>query len=204
MFVQPNFTFRHSGGERTPVDVRRRKASSISPLDCCFLGFRLRDVDGERYHHSWILADSLDAFMYGVYLERDHILTRYPKLLDSDIALVHAQSLKFLHSGISYADRAMITEQVQGMIGTQNERHFVFLGLEPEDYNIVLSDCDAVDAKAALQIGCDLWAKKLGKPSRVLAVFQAHPVVKEFHALFSMEAKVIESLVERNRREMVH
>lgn len=204
MFIQPKFNYRHSGGERMPMDVRRRKASSISPLECCFIGFRLRDADGERYHHSWILADSLDAFMYGVYLERDRILARFPGLLDSDIALVHAQSLKFLHSGISDADRAMITGEVQKMIGTQDERHFAFLGLEPVDYSIVLSDCDAVDAKAALQRGCELWATKLGRPSRVLAVFQAHPIVTEFHALFSMEAKVIESLVERTRRETVH
>lgn len=142
--------------------------------------------------------------MFGVYLERDRILERFPTLLDTDIALVHSQSLKFMHSGFSDASRAMLTKKVQEVIGTRNDSRFACLGFEPTADSTILSDCIAADAKAALQGEREEWTQALGKPARMLAILQAHPVVKEFDLLFEMQAGVIQSLVARDKGEIAH
>ncbi len=204
MIIQPSFKYKHTGMERMPIDVRKKRSQQVAMVDCYFLGFRIKDVGDYRYHHAWIMADDHEQFMYGLSIELDRILDKYPLLSGNDVDLIHVQNLQFRHMNLTDANRASIHNEVQFVIGVRDDKRFAFLGFEPGDGNIVLSDCSTVNAKNAVQLGRHQWMQQIGKPTKVLAVLQAHPVVKEFDVLFSMEAELIESVIAGLRGGAVH
>lgn len=194
MNQQSLFRYNHSDRTRVFRDMRRSPVPQISQEQCYFVSFRISIESSYRYHHALILADDHDSFVHGIRGEFNAILDQSPVTFARDIALVFMRNLVMQdHAMIDSVDRCNIKTEIQKLLSKRDDNQFTVLGRLGE--SICLVNENTSDALAAIQTVRRKSAQLAGKSFMPLEVCQAHPVTKEFDALFHKTANRIMSLV---------
>ncbi len=194
--MNPQSHCRYTHTDRTRVfrDVRSKPMPEITQEQCYFLGFRISVEHAYRYHDALVLADDHDSLLVGIAKECEAIHDGSPETYARDIALVFVRNLKMNDPQmIGSVDSCNITTEIQKTLSRRDDNQFTVVGMLGE--GICLVNEKASDALAAIQHARCQGANLAGKDFMPLEVCQAHPVTKEFDALFDTVAKRIMALV---------
>jgi hypothetical protein len=182
------FRHDHSDGSRVPRDVRKRSAQDIAPAHCHFLGFRVSVENVERYHDALILADNHDSFVYGIDEARRAIREQHGGSRVRAIDLVYVRNLAMMEPAMDDAfDRDGIEADAQGTLSSRNGHPFTVFGILGECATHLMR-VTALDALTALRIARCKCSKQFCRNFQPLDVRHAHPVTREFDALFQIMA----------------
>jgi hypothetical protein len=187
---QQVFQYEHSGGFKLILDARERSTPEVLLDDCYFLGFRLTSQGTIRYHHAWIIANDHQAFLRGLQAEREYL----PQGVDEfDLVFMHnlrTRSSDYMSSEIRHEGSTRIGQA----LSQRNDEHFAVLGVT-EDHWVEVLDFKVRDALMAIRMTRSHSKKICGKKLLPLAVCQAHPVTREFDAIFNRESVLIQTLI---------
>lgn len=188
--TRQEFHYEHSGGLKLIIDARERSTPEVLIDDCYFLGFRLTSQGAIRYHHAWIIADNHRAFLRGLQSEREHLPQRVEEF---DLVFMHnlrTCSSDYMNSEVRREGRARIGQA----LSQRNDEHFAVLGVSDDQWVEVL-DFKVKDALMAIRLTRSHGKRLCGKTLLPLAVCQAHPVTREFDAIFNRESVLIQTLI---------
>ena len=186
MNQQLDLRYSHFDRSRIFRDVRSKPLPEIEQEQCYFLGFRIAIAHGYRYHHALILADDHDSLIKGVKGEYKAIHEQSSESL-SNIALVFMRNMAMQdHEMNMTIVNSNIQAETEKILNKRDDNQFTVLGLQ-EDV-VRLMSTNASDALNAIQIA-------RSQSDKLLEVCQAHPVTKEFDALFKLAAQRIECLI---------
>lgn len=195
MNPQLNFRYRHSDHTRVLRDVRHSLLPEVSWARFYFTGLRIDTEEGVLYRHALIVADDYDAFAAGISDERNAILEQHSATSRDAVALVFVRNLLVQDSQmIDSISHHHIDSDIEQMLSKRDDNRFSVFGRLGEA--ICLIPVTARDALAAIQIARYQSALLAGKDFMPLEVRQAHPVTKEFDALFQSTAKRIQCLID--------
>lgn len=184
------FAYEHSGGLKLILDVRERSTTEILIDDCYFLGFRLTSQGMVSYHHAWILADNHRAFLRGVQSEREN----FPQGAEGgDLVFMHNLRTccpDYMSSEVRREGNARIGQA----LSLRDDEHFAVLGVS-DDLWVEVLDFNVKDALMAIRLTRSHSKRICGKTLLPLAVCQAHPVTREFDAIFNRESILIQTLI---------
>jgi hypothetical protein len=189
-----NFRYTHSDHTRVLRDVRSSLLPEVTLAQFYFTGFRIDTADGVVYRRAMIMADDYDSFAAGVSEERHAIQELHPAICRDDIALVFMRNLGMQDPQlVDSIVRHNIDADARKMLARRDDNLFTVFGLLGE--SICLIPEMASDALAAVQMARCQSIKLAGKNFMPLEVCQAHPVTREFDALFDTVANRIMALV---------
>lgn len=194
MNTTTHFRYPHFDRSKTPLDVRKHRATDIQWEHCYFIGFRISVDNRYDYQHSLVLADGYEEFQAGVRYEIDATLLRYPELNSTDVVPVYIRNLQLLDDEFLSADtKEEVREEIQDCLGKRDDTHFIVMGLFAEKRLGILDmhTASALDAiRLAISKGCDLYGNGLV----TLEVRNAHPVNSEFDVLILQTAARMKAL----------
>lgn len=194
MNQQSNFRYNHTDRSRVFRDLRSKPVPEITQEQCYFLGFRISIANDYLYHHALILADDHDSFNQGIKGEYDAILSRTSATYTSNIALVFVRNLLMQDPAlINTVDSDNFKTETQKILSKRDDNQFTVLGMRESKVSLV--NINASDALAAFQLVRSKIGYQIDNDFKLLEVCQAHPVTKEFDALFQSAAKQIECLI---------
>lgn len=195
MIDQQEFRYEHSGGCQLILDAREKSTPDISIEDCYFLGFRLTCEGTIRYHRAWIIANNHEAFLRGMKAECASLPVQSPALGILEIDLVFMHNLRTRMP--NYMNKEM-QQEASARIGQtlcrRDDEHFAVLGV-CNDQRFDVLDFKVKDALMAIRMTRSHSVKICGATLLPIVVCQAHPVTREFDALFLREAVLIQTLV---------
>jgi hypothetical protein len=155
---------------------------------CYFIGFRITAENAMRYSHALILADDYESLINGINEERNSILDHQLASSLSDIEPVFVRSLLMQDQVlIASIDAYGINTQIQEILSRRDDHRFAVLGMLGNE-EICLIPEEAHDALAAMRLARWESIKLAVKNFQPLDVRQAHPVTREFDALFHQVA----------------
>ena len=194
MNQQLNFRYNHTDRSRVFRDLRSKPVPEITEEQCYFLGFRISIANDYLYHHALILADDHDSFNQGIKGEYDAILSRTSATYTSNIALVFVRNLLMQDPAlINTVDSDNFKTETQKILSKRDDNQFIVLGMRESKVSLV--SINASDALAAFQLVRSKIGYQIDNDFKPLEVCQAHPVTKEFDALFQSAAKRIKCLI---------
>ncbi len=188
--------YSHSDRSRVFRDVRSKPVPEIAQEQCYFLGFRISIAiaNDYRYHHALILADDHDSFIQGIKGECKAIHDRSSATYASDIALVFVRNLAMRDPAMNVTiESSNIKTETQKILSKRNDNQFTVLAMRGNTISLLTTH--APDALAAIQLACSNSEHLAEESFKPLEVCQAHPVTKEFDALFQSAAQQIECLI---------
>ena len=186
--------YSHSDRSRVFRDARSKPVPEIAQEQCYFLGFRISIANDYLYHHALILADDHDSFNQGIKGEYDAILSRTSATYTSNIALVFVRNLLMQDPAlINTVDSDNFKTETQKILSKRDDNQFTVLGMRESKVSLV--SINASDALAAFQLVRSKIGYQIDNDFKPLEVCQAHPVTKEFDALFQSAAKRIKCLI---------
>lgn len=194
MNPQLNLRYTHSDHSRVLRDVRHSILPDVTWAQFYFIGFRIDTGEGVLYRHALIVADDYDAFVAGISEEREAIQAQHSATSRDAIALVFVRNLIMQDPHmIDSISHHHIDSDIEVMLSKRDDNRFSVFGRLGEA--ICLIPETARDALGAVQIARHQSALLAGKDFMPLEVRQAHPVTKEFDALFQSTAKRIQCLI---------
>lgn len=183
----------HTDSARMPRDMRRESTPEISLEQYYFVGYRIDTANAYRYHHALLLADSHDALIEGIKAENATIAARHA-IPVNNIAPVFVRNLMMLDpASIQSADSHQIREDIQAGLARRDDNQFMVFGMAGEQ-RVLLNTESTQDALLAIWLTRWKCAMRLAKDFRTMEVCQAHPVTREFDALFHETAKRVKQL----------
>lgn len=194
MNQQLNFRYNHTDRSRVFRDLRSKPVPEITQEQCYFLGFRISIANDYLYHHALILADDHDSFNQGIKGEYDAILSRTSATYTSNIALVFVRNLLMQDPAlINTVDSDNFKTETQKILSKRDDNQFIVLGMRESKVSLV--SINTSDALTAFQLVRSKIGYQIDNDFKPLEVCQAHPVTKEFDALFQSAAKRIKCLI---------
>jgi hypothetical protein len=194
MNQQLNFRYNHTDRSRVFRDLRSKPVPEITQEQCYFLGFRISIANDYLYHHALILADDHDSFNQGIKGEYDAILSRTSATYTSNIALVFVRNLLMQDPAlINTVDSDNFKTETQKILSKRDDNQFTVLGMRESKVSLV--SINTSDALTAFQLVRSKIGYQIDNDFKPLEVCQAHPVTKEFDALFQSAAKRIKCLI---------
>lgn len=189
------FHYEHSGGFKLLLDARERSTPEVLIDDCYFLGFRLTSQGTVRYHHAWIIANNHQAFLRGLQAEREYLPKSILNLGVDKFDLVFMHNLRTRSSDYMSSEiRQEGSTRIGQALSQRNDEHFAVLGVS-EDHWVEVLDFRVKDALMAIRMTRSHSKRICGKTLVPLAVCQAHPVTREFDAIFNRESVLIQTLI---------
>jgi hypothetical protein len=182
--------FRYIQAEQPCVtrDVRKKHEMEITHEHCYFIGFRIMAKNTIRYQHALILADDYESLVIGVNEERNTILDQQLATSLNDIEPVFVRSLLMQDQVIiASVDACGINAEIKEILSKRDDYRFTVFGKLGNE-EICLIPEEAHDALTAMRLARWESMKLAGKNFQPLDVRQAHPVTKEFDALFHQVA----------------
>ena len=194
MNLQSHCRYTHTDRTRVFRDVRSKPMPQIAQEQCYFLGFRISIANDYRYHHALILADDHDSFIQGIKGECHAIHDRSSATYASDIALVFMRNLAMRDPDMNATIESYnIKTETQKILSKRDDNQFTVLGMRESKISLV--SINASDALTAFQLVRSKIGYQIDNDFKPLEVCQAHPVTKEFDALFQSAAKRIKCLI---------
>jgi hypothetical protein len=184
----PQFQHSHLHNTQLMRDVRSKPTSLIDCGHCYFVGFRIKTVSGDLYHHAMIAADNDDVLFDGLAAEFTMIALQLQVATYSHISVIFIRNLMMQDPElVDCAEREGINKEIQDGIARHDERSFVVYGLIGErvgSRKLCLMEVTTQNALTAINTMNILTRKQHDEPFSPLEVSQSHPVIAEFDVLF--------------------
>lgn len=175
--------------------MRKKHEMEIAREHCYFIGFRITAYNVTRYQHTLILADDYESLVIGINEERNTILDQRLATSLNDIEPVFVRSLMMQDQVlIASADACGINTEIQEILSRRDDYRFTVFGKLGKEEICLIPEV-AHDALTAMRLSRWESMKLAGKNFQPLDVRQAHPVTKEFDALFHQVAGQFMTLV---------
>jgi len=179
-------------------DVRKTPGGKIELKQCLFLGFRIRTLEGERYHHALILIDETDTFYDGIAGEFKVIIEQIAVTNADDIELIFMRNLLLEESA-----RPSIGRAIRHAIASEGDSIYLVYGLLDEE-KYVLMEVNSQNAISAMDAIGVCVKQDHGRSFKALEVSLAHPVVDEFNRIFDATVARFELLMLTELRGSVY
>jgi hypothetical protein len=194
MNQQLQLRYSHTDQTCKPIDKRRLTIPQITLAHYHFTGFQIPTETSHRYQHYLIVADDYDSLLYGLEEANRMMMERLPVVSRSDIGLVYLRNLTItdqsMINGEQFSD---IKSESRAFLSKRDDNQYTVLGLQGKE--ICLIPKSSKDALSAIRILRCQTATQQGKFFTPLEVCQAHPVTKEFDALFNTVANRVKILL---------
>jgi hypothetical protein len=169
-------------------DMRKKHGMEIAREHCYFIGLRITVGNAMRYQHALILADDYESLVNGIVEERIAILDQQLATSLNDIEPVFVRSLLMQDQVmIASVDAYGINIEMKEILSRRNDHRFTVFGMLGNE-EICLIPKEAHDALTAMRLARWESIKLAAKDFQPLDVRQAHPVTREFEALFHQVA----------------
>lgn len=176
-------------------DMRKKHAMEIACEHCYFVGFRITTENVMRYQHALILADDYESLVIGINEERNTMLDKQLATSLNDIEPVFVRSLLMQDRVmIASVDACGIDTEMKDILSRRDDHRFTVFGMLGTE-EICLIPEEAHDALTAMRLARWESIKLAAKNFQPLDVRQAHPVTREFDALFHQVAERFMKLV---------
>ena len=177
-------------------DVRKKHEMKIAREHCYFIGFRIMAKNTIRYRYALILADDYETLVIGINEERNTILDQQLATSLNDIEPVFVRSLLMQDQVmIASVDASGINTEMKEILSRRDDYRFTVFGMLGYE-EICLIPEEAHDALTAMRLARWESIKLVVKDFQPLDVRQAHPVTREFDALFHQVAGQFMKLVD--------
>lgn len=168
--------------------MRKKHEMEIAREHCYFIGFRITADNVMRYQHALILADDYESLAIGIIEERNTILDQQLATSLNNIEPVFVRSLLMQDQVmIASADACGINTEIKEFLSKRDDYRFTVFGKLGNEEICLIPEV-AHDALTAMRLARWESMKLAGKNFQPLDVRQAHPVTKEFEALFHQVA----------------
>jgi hypothetical protein len=165
-------------------DMRKKHEMEIAREHCYFVGFKITAESVMSYQHVLILADDYESLVIGIKKERNTILDQQLATSLNDIEPVFVRSLTMQDQAmIASVDACGINTEIKEILSKRDDYRFTVFGML-ENKEICLIPEEAHDALTAMRLARWKSIKLAAKNFQPLDVRQAHPVTREFDALF--------------------
>ena len=196
--MNPPMPFRYIQANQSCVtrDIRKKHEMEIAREHCYFIGLRITAENAMCSWHALILADDYESLVIGINEERNSILDQQLATSLNDIEPVFVRSLLMQDQiMIASIDAYGINTEMQEILSRRNDHRFTVFGILGNE-EICLIPENAHDALAAMRLARWESTKLAAKDFQPLDVRQAHPVTREFDALFNQVAEQFITLAE--------
>ena len=176
-------------------DVRKKCEMEIAPEHCYFVGFKITAESVMCYQYALILADEYESLVMGINEERNTILDQKLATSLNDIEPVFVRSLSMQDQAmIASVDACGINTEIKEILSRRDDHRFTVFGILGDE-EICLIPEEARDALTAMRLARWKSIKLAAKNFQPMDVRQAHPVTREFDALFHRVAGQFMTLV---------
>lgn len=195
MMAPQTLRYQHTGGCKQIIDARLKPDPVVSLDDCYFLGFRITCEHTVRFHHAWIIANDHESFLVALQAESESVTreSQGDRVLEVDLVFMHNLRLR-QHNYMSEETKQETIRRIGIKLNRRDDEHFAVVGVSDDQWCEVL-DFRVKDALMAIRLTRSHSQKICGKTLLPIAVCQAHPVTREFDALFHREAEFIKILL---------
>lgn len=187
---------------RQVFDARNSPSVTIDVADIFYIGYQVSIGNAMWYHHTVLLADSIETLLNGSVALAAQIRDNLG--FNAQIIPVFARSLMAEDDDvIDSAYRSDITQEIDAHLAIKQAGSFIVFGIVGEN-KITLMKVPDDNAMSAILSACISTKEQIGEEFFPVDVCQAHRVTREFSVRFDAAACRIKSVLSAQQASVAH